>query len=76
MENIKQKHYADLEIDGREKDIVQIWMNEKTDAQVVQVERHNLRALIDVLEREAQSFKNLNKAPVNGWAGGLLKSTL
>lgn len=64
MEKIKQKHYADLEVDGREKDIVQIWMNEKTDAQVVQVERHNLRALIDILETEAQSFKNLNKALV------------
>ena len=59
MEKIKQKHYADLEIDGREKDIIQIWMNKKTDAQLVQIERHNLQALIDILKREAKQLKNL-----------------
>ena len=43
---IKQKHYANLMIDRKERDIVQIWMLEKTDPQVIQIERENLELLI------------------------------
>ena len=64
METIKQKDYLQLEIDCREQDIIQVWMNGKDDSNVIQIEKSNLQALIDLLKREADSFKNLNKAPV------------
>lgn len=64
METIKQKDYPQLEIDCREQDIIQVWMNGKDDSNVIQIEKSNLQALIDLLKREDDSFKNLNKAPV------------
>lgn len=64
METIKQKDYPQLEIDCRKQDIIQVWMNGKDDSNVIQIEKSNLQALIDLLKREADSFKNLNKAPV------------
>jgi len=66
METIKQKHYPQLEIDCKEQDIIQVWMNGKEDSNVIQIEKDNLQAVIDLLKREADSFKNLNKAPVIG----------
>lgn len=66
METIKQKDYPQLEIDCREQDIIQVWMNGKDDSNVIQIEKSNLQALIDLLKREADSFKNLHKAHING----------
>ena len=57
---IHQKHYPTIEIDNREPDIIQIWMNGKEDSNVVQVERINVIDLIIKL-REA-----LDSKPVPG----------
>src|SRR3990167_3586133 len=65
---IKQKHYANLMIDRKERDIVQIWMLEKTDPQVIQIERENLDILIEQLQRKIRltgSFKTLPQADVS-----------
>ncbi len=47
---IKQKKYATIEIDNSEKDIVQLWMNGKTDINVVQIERENVLLIIETLK--------------------------
>ena len=54
MKTIKQKHYPQLEIDCRERDIIQVWMNGKEDANVIQIEKINLHALIDILNFESE----------------------
>lgn len=46
---IKQKHYAQLEIDNSEKDIVQI-INNEADPQIVSIERDKIDELIKALE--------------------------
>jgi hypothetical protein len=51
MKTIKQKHYPKLEIDSTEKDIIQIWMNGKEDSNVIQIERENLQAIINILNK-------------------------
>lgn len=48
---IKQKHYGTIEIDNREKDIVQIWCNQSQTGNVVQLERKNVKQLIKLLEK-------------------------
>ena len=48
---INQKHYGQLEVENREPDIVQIWMKEPNDYQVIFIERENVRALINELEK-------------------------
>lgn len=58
---IKQKHYHQIEVDLREKDIVQIWGIGKkvwgtADSEVIQLERSNIPALIKVLQK-AQAQK-------------------
>lgn len=47
---IKQEHYPNIEIDNREKDIVQLW--QKSD--VIQIERENIKALIELLNKEVK----------------------
>lgn len=50
---IKQHHYGNIEVDGREKDHVAIWMDEASgNTEVVQVERENLSKLIKALQNE------------------------
>jgi len=49
---IKQNHYGLLEIDTREKDILIIAMVEKTETNIIQVERCNLKKLIKILKSE------------------------
>lgn len=48
---IKQKHYANIEVIGDEKDMVQLWFNEH-DTNVVIVERESLPELISELQKE------------------------
>jgi len=49
---IKQKKYQDLEIENREKDMVQIWGEQNTnDPQVIFIERANIDKLIKILEQ-------------------------
>ncbi len=52
MKIISQRHYPKLEIDTREKEIVQIHMNGKEDFNTIQVERKNLQKLINILKKE------------------------
>jgi len=52
MKLIKQKKYDNIEIDGKEQDIVEIWMNSKTDSNVIQIERENLLKIINALINE------------------------
>lgn len=58
---IKQKHYHQIEVDLREKDIVQIWGKgnqvwNTDDCEVIQLERQNIPALITILQK-AQAQK-------------------
>lgn len=48
---IKQKKYGTIEIDNREKDIVQIWCFQRCSSNVVQVERKNIKKLISKLQK-------------------------
>jgi len=45
---IKQKHYGDLEINGHEEDIIEIWMS-ASDPQVIHIELEKIQPLIDIL---------------------------
>ena len=50
---INQKHYGQLEVDITEKDIVSIWMNEKSgECNVIQIERENIKWLIEILQNQ------------------------
>lgn len=51
MTEINQTGYGNIEIDNTEKDIVQIWYNEKEESNLVQVRRENLKLLISILEK-------------------------
>lgn len=48
---IKQKNYGTIEIDNREKDIIEIWCNQRVSCNVVQVERKNINRLIKQLQK-------------------------
>ena len=50
--DVLQKFYGTLEIDTREKDIIQIWQKGKEEINVIQIERENISALIYLLEKE------------------------
>jgi len=52
---ITQKYYSNLEIDVTEKDIIQIWMKEKNDSQVVMIERKNLKQLTKIITKQVVS---------------------
>ena len=52
MIKIDQKFYGNLEIDTSEKDIVILWMNEKTESNCIQIERENLNQLIEILQKQ------------------------
>jgi len=45
-----QEHYPEIEIDLREKDIVQIWQ----DGDVIQIERYLIENLIEILKKEIE----------------------
>lgn len=47
---ITQKHYGTIEIDATEKDIVQIWMKQKDDPQVIQIEKDLIPLFIEALK--------------------------
>jgi hypothetical protein len=64
METIRQVHYPKLEIDCTEKDIIQIYMNGKEDSNVIQIEKWNLQAVIDILQPVANNFKPQIKLPL------------
>lgn len=49
---INQVYYGDLQVDTREKDVVIIAMFEKSETNLIQIERHNIARLIEVLTRE------------------------
>ena len=53
MKKINQKHYPKIEVDTREKDIVQLWQN----GDVIQIERENIKTIIDLLIRERLKLK-------------------
>ena len=61
MKTIKQKHYSTLEICTDENDIVEIWMNEKEESNVIQIERKNLQMLIDILKKEENKCRRTTK---------------
>jgi hypothetical protein len=54
---IKQKHYHDLKVDNREKNIVQIWglgkhmWGKGSNTEVIQIERRNIPTLIEALKK-------------------------
>lgn len=48
---IKQQHYGNLLVNGKEKDIVEVWMEQKHDPQLIQIELENIPALIDCLKK-------------------------
>ena len=52
---IPQMFYGRLEIDTREKDIVIVAMVEKTETNLIQIERRNISKLIKVLKREQKT---------------------
>lgn len=54
---IKQKNYGTIEIDTREKDIIQIWCNQRVSCNVVQVERKNIKRLIKALQKTVNHGK-------------------
>lgn len=56
---INQKHYGQLSVCNREQDIVQVWMSQKDDPQVIQIERENIPALIQALS----ASYNIKKQP-------------
>ncbi|WP_317899448.1 hypothetical protein [Aurantibacillus circumpalustris] len=47
---IKQKGYHDIEIEDREKDVVEVWGLSETDMQVLHIERENIERLITALK--------------------------
>jgi hypothetical protein len=49
---INQEKYGKIEIDNREKDIVIIAMVEKTETNLIQIERNNIKKLIRILKKE------------------------
>ena len=55
---IPQIFYGRLEIDTREKDVVIIAMVEKTETNLIQVERRNISKLIKVLKNEQKNYLN------------------
>jgi hypothetical protein len=55
---IPQMFYGRLEIDTREKDVIIIAMVEKTETNLIQIERYNISKLIKVLKSE---LKNVSK---------------
>ena len=57
---IKQEYYGKIEIDNREKDVVIIAMVEKTETNLIQIERSNISKLIKVLKSELKINKNGN----------------
>lgn len=52
---IEQKDYGNLEIDVSEKDIIQIYMDANEIAEVVQIERANLKQVIEILQNELKN---------------------
>ena len=58
MIKINQKLYTDIEIDTSEKDIVILWMNEKTESNCIQIERKNIDKLIKILQDETKRIQN------------------
>ena len=54
---IEQKHYGNLEIDTSEKDVVQIWMHEKTESNVIHIENENIEWMIEILKSELKKRK-------------------
>lgn len=50
-EKIKQKKYGTIEIDTREKDIVQLFCKQRCSCDVVQIERGKIIQLITLLKK-------------------------
>ncbi len=48
---IKQKHYADIKLDLSEEDTVLIWQVDKSECNVIFIERDKTKQLIKVLEK-------------------------
>ena len=48
---INQTNYGTLEVNNNEPDIVEIWMFEHRESNVIQVERENLPKLIELLNQ-------------------------
>lgn len=48
---IKQVQYPTLELDNSEKDIIEIWQKGETEFNLIQVERENIKTLIDLLNQ-------------------------
>jgi len=57
MTKINQEDYGNIEIDTREKDIVQIWGYQLYSTNVVQIERKNLLKVIKVLQAQLKKKK-------------------
>ena len=52
MKKIEQKFYGTIEVDKKEKDVIQIWNFQKQSAGLVQIERENIPALIEILKTQ------------------------
>lgn len=65
MIKIPQKHYGDLEIHTREKDVIEIFENKEHST--ISIERENIPALIDVLAKEIPEpfYCSINSVSVN-----------
>ncbi len=50
MKPIIQKYYGTIDVENQEPDVVEIWMHQKNDPQVVQIERENVPELIKMLQ--------------------------
>jgi len=48
---LKQPNTSNILIDNTERDVIIIWFEEKDDPQCCHVERENIQALIDMLEK-------------------------
>lgn len=55
---ITQKDYGVIEIDNTESDIVMITMKEKSELNIIQIERENIPALISELQKSQTKISN------------------
>lgn len=53
---ILQKNYGRIEVDGSEKDIIQLLMFEKASCNVIQIERENVGRLMQLIQIVAQTW--------------------